>query len=204
MRAKLLQSCPTLCDPLDSSPPGSSVHGILQGRILEWVAISYSRGSSLPRDGTLPLMSPALAVRFFTTSTIREAHGINDAMNMNLVQIASGDSEGQGGPACFSPWGHKESDTTGQLNNGNISLVSIPTPPSLLLFVRAFQLISEFVHFSISPPPPLSPYDVVLSCFWMVNKGDNDLLDKGSRCRWINKMMDYVCPAKPSLSHLHT
>ena len=40
--AKLLQSCPTLCDPIDSSPPGSSVHGILQARILEWVAISFS------------------------------------------------------------------------------------------------------------------------------------------------------------------
>ena len=40
------QSCPTLCDPMDYSPPGSSVHGILQARILEWVAISYSRGSS--------------------------------------------------------------------------------------------------------------------------------------------------------------
>jgi len=38
--AKSLQSCPTLCDPIDSSPPGSSVHGILQARILEWVAIS--------------------------------------------------------------------------------------------------------------------------------------------------------------------
>jgi len=40
--AKLLQSCPTLCDPIDSSPPGSSVPGILQARILEWVAISFS------------------------------------------------------------------------------------------------------------------------------------------------------------------
>ena len=42
MHAKSLQSCPTLCDPMDSSPPGSSVHGILQARILEWVAISFS------------------------------------------------------------------------------------------------------------------------------------------------------------------
>ena len=41
-----------LCDPVDCSPPGSSVHGILQARILEWVAISSSRGSSRPRDGT--------------------------------------------------------------------------------------------------------------------------------------------------------
>ena len=40
--AKLLQLCPTLCDPIDSSPPGSSVPGILQARTLEWVAISFS------------------------------------------------------------------------------------------------------------------------------------------------------------------
>ena len=40
--AKSLQSCPTLCDPIDGSPPGSSVHGILQARILEWVAIFFS------------------------------------------------------------------------------------------------------------------------------------------------------------------
>ena len=45
--AKSLQSCPTLCDPIDSSPPGSSVLGILQARILEWVAISFSRNQSL-------------------------------------------------------------------------------------------------------------------------------------------------------------
>ena len=44
------QLCPTLCDPTDCNPPGSSVRGILQARILEWVAISSSRGSSQPRD----------------------------------------------------------------------------------------------------------------------------------------------------------
>ena len=46
------QSCPTLCHPVDCSPPASSVHGILQAQILEWVAISSSRGSSRPRDRT--------------------------------------------------------------------------------------------------------------------------------------------------------
>ena len=46
------QSCLTLCDSMDCSLPGSSVHGILQARILEWVAIPFSRGSSQPRDGT--------------------------------------------------------------------------------------------------------------------------------------------------------
>ena len=46
------QLCPTLCDPMDCSPPGSSVHGILQARILEWIAIPFSRGSSWSRDQT--------------------------------------------------------------------------------------------------------------------------------------------------------
>ena len=46
------ESRPTLCDPMDCSPPGSSIHGISQARILEWVAISFSRGSSWPRDWT--------------------------------------------------------------------------------------------------------------------------------------------------------
>ena len=47
-----LQSCPILCDPVDCSLPGSSVHGILQARILGWVAMSFSRGSSLSRERT--------------------------------------------------------------------------------------------------------------------------------------------------------
>ena len=50
--AKSLQSCPTLCHPVDRSLPDSSVHGILQAGILEWVAISSSRVSSQPRDRT--------------------------------------------------------------------------------------------------------------------------------------------------------
>ena len=45
-------SCPTLCDPMDCSPSGSSVHGILQARILEWVAMPSCRASSQPRDQT--------------------------------------------------------------------------------------------------------------------------------------------------------
>ena len=61
------QSCPTLCDPMDCSPPGSSVHGIFQARILELVAISYSRGSSHP--GIKPRY-PALAGEFFTTEPL--------------------------------------------------------------------------------------------------------------------------------------
>ena len=65
------QSCPTLCNPMDCSPPGSSVHGILQARILEWSAISFSRRSSPPRDQTsVTCMSPGFAGRFFTTEPL--------------------------------------------------------------------------------------------------------------------------------------
>ena len=69
-RAKLLQSHPTLCDPMDCSPPGSSVHWVSQARILEWVAISFSRGSSQFRNQT---HVSCIACRFFTDWTTREA-----------------------------------------------------------------------------------------------------------------------------------
>ena len=64
------QLCATLCDPIDYSPPGSSVHGVLQARSLEWVAISFSRGSSRPRDWTLV---SCIAGRRFTLWASREA-----------------------------------------------------------------------------------------------------------------------------------
>ena len=72
VRAKSLQSCPAFCNLMDCSPPGSSVHGILQERILEWVAMPSSWGYSSPRDWT-HITSPALAGRFFTTSATWEA-----------------------------------------------------------------------------------------------------------------------------------
>ena len=52
VRAKSFQSCPTLCDPVDCGLPGSSVHGILQARTMDWVAISSTRGSSQSRYWT--------------------------------------------------------------------------------------------------------------------------------------------------------
>ena len=50
--SEVAQSCPTLCDPMDCSLPSSSVHGIFQAIVLEWIAISFSRESSQPRDQT--------------------------------------------------------------------------------------------------------------------------------------------------------
>ena len=75
------QSCLTLYHPMDCSPlSGSSVHGILQARILELVAFPFSRGSSWPRDWTLV---SCIAGRFFTTWATREAH--RAASNLLLI-----------------------------------------------------------------------------------------------------------------------
>ena len=72
MYAKSLQSCPTLCDPMDCSPPGFSVHGIL-----EWAARLSSRGSSQPRDWTLIFYVSCIGRQVFYTSTIWETQGHN-------------------------------------------------------------------------------------------------------------------------------
>ena len=74
------QSCPTLCDPKDCYPPGSSVHGISKGKIIQWVAISSSRGSFQPSHQTL---ISCLADRFFTT----ESSGIFVKMDYCVVII---------------------------------------------------------------------------------------------------------------------
>ena len=72
--SEVAQSCPTLCESMDCSPPGSSVHGILQARILEWVAISFSKGSSWPRDWT---QVSRIAGRRFNLWATREAYNNN-------------------------------------------------------------------------------------------------------------------------------
>ena len=65
VHAKSLQSCLTLCNPMDCSPPASSVHAILQARMLEWVAVPSSRGSSRPRDGNWVSCGSCTAAKLF-------------------------------------------------------------------------------------------------------------------------------------------
>ena len=89
--AKSLQLCLTLSDPVDCSSPGSSVHGILQARILEWVAMPFSRGSSWPRDLTsLSLTSHALTGRFFITRATWEALNSKSALLCTIWNFISG------------------------------------------------------------------------------------------------------------------
>ena len=68
--SEVTQSCPTLCNPVDCSLPGSSIHGIFQARVLEWVAIPFSRGSSRSRDRT---QVSRIVGRHFTVWDTREA-----------------------------------------------------------------------------------------------------------------------------------
>ena len=85
--AKSLQSCPTLCNPINYSPPGSSVHGILQVRILGWVAMPSSGDLSHPGMEPVSLMSPTLAGRFFTTSTTQEAPDISVSILISQLEL---------------------------------------------------------------------------------------------------------------------
>ena len=68
--SEVAQSCPTLWDPMDCSLPGSSLHGILQARVLEWGAIAFSRGSSRPRDRTRVSCIPGGRFNLWATTAI--------------------------------------------------------------------------------------------------------------------------------------
>ena len=124
------QSCLTLCDPMDCSPPGFSVCGIFQARMLEWVAISFSRGSSWPKDRT---QVSCTAGRFFTdwaTSLDNYIFSCNFIFKLHLCYqctklhlkafslshqrrqwhptpvLLSGKSHGRRSLVGCSPWGH--------------------------------------------------------------------------------------------------
>ena len=71
VESEISQSCPTFCNPMDCSLPGFSIHGIFQARVLEWVAISFSKGSSPPRVWT---RVSHIAGRHLTLWATREAH----------------------------------------------------------------------------------------------------------------------------------
>ena len=84
--SQVTQLCPTLCNPMDCSLPGSSVHGIFQARVLEWVAISFSRGSSWPRDWT---RISCIAGRRFTVWATR-AHRRQQTIFIHLFSVVLG------------------------------------------------------------------------------------------------------------------
>ena len=95
--AKLLQSCPTLCNPMDSSPPGFSVHRIFQARILEWVATSFSKIKTAAAAATKSLQScPTLCNPRDSSQPGSSVHGILQARI--LVRVAMPPSRGSSQP----------------------------------------------------------------------------------------------------------
>ena len=131
--AESLQSCPTLCDPIDGSPPGSPVSGILQARTLEWVAISLSnawkwkvkvKSFSRVRPSATPWTAAYQAPLSMGFSRQEYWSGVPlPSLSGHEFEQTPGDSEGQGRLACCSSWGHKKSDMTQQWNN-SINLAS--------------------------------------------------------------------------------
>ena len=126
--AKSLQSCPTLCDPIDGSPLGSSVPGILQARILEWVAISFSKGCMYAKSlqSCLTLCNP-----MDSSPPGSSVHGILQARILEWVAIS------------FSNWGHYLCSDK-DLHNGNkIPLLKrwIETAFPSIIFCKLFPLI---------------------------------------------------------------
>ena len=117
----VVQSCPTLCNPMESSHQASPSMEFSRPRILVWVAIPFSRGSSQPRDQT---WISCIEGRFSTIWATREALGIcvhknktkweTDFFTSGLYLVNT--CTGHGGLACCDSWGREESDTTERLN----------------------------------------------------------------------------------------
>ena len=129
------KSCPTLCDPMGCSLPGSSVHRILQARVLEWVATSYSRGSSRPRDRNSVSCVPCIGRHILIHSTTRKVQLLLFLSCKLLSHVCvfltwltrrrqwhptpvllPGKSHGQRSLVGCSPWDRKESDTAERLH----------------------------------------------------------------------------------------
>ena len=125
------QLCLTPYDPVDCSLPGYTVHGIFQARIPEWVAISFSRGSSQPRDQTHISCVSALAGRFFTTAPL----GSPPLLHISLVYI--------------TVWSFKVIKFLCSISNAEkflltVQLSSYKCLESLFFFLKTFKVLEDF------------------------------------------------------------
>ena len=120
-----LQSCPTLCNSMDCSPPDSSVHETSQARTMEWVAMPSSRGASQPTYWTRVSCSFCIADRFFTAGFHGSSAGKESTCNVGVLGSIPGLERSPGERKCYplqysglensmgySLWGGKESDMT--------------------------------------------------------------------------------------------
>ena len=130
------QSCPNLCDCMDCSPPGSSVHEILQARLLEWIAIPFSRGSSWPKDQT---QFSCIAGRFLTIWVTRETRSLYNRYNIYNLSLVQFSSVAQSCPTLCDPM--------------NCSMPGLPVHHQLL---ESTQTHVHQVSDAIQPSHPLS------------------------------------------------
>ena len=106
------QLCLTLCNPMDCSLPGSSVHGIFQAIVLEWIATSFSRGSSQHRD---QMVKPLSTMQETWVRSLGREGPWRRKWQSTLV-LLPGKSHGQRSLVGYSPWGCKELDSTERLH----------------------------------------------------------------------------------------
>ena len=123
--SEVSQSCQTLCNPVDCSPPGFSIHGILQARMLEWVASSFSRGSSRPRDRT---QVSRIAGRCFYLWASREYPNLPDTILLLYNYSPSVISESLWPHEIYSPWNSPGQNT----GVGSCSLLQGTSPTQAL------------------------------------------------------------------------
>ena len=135
-----VKSCPTLCDPMDCSLPGISVHGIFQARILEWVAISFSRRSSWPRDWTWVSL---LVSRRFTLWATREV--LQNGNDLNSHPRHAEKRSEQGPWSCFL-----DSDPSSSVIAGNVTLAAYSTFEPC--FLRCADCSAEW-RWELDPAP---------------------------------------------------
>ena len=160
--AKSLQSCLTLCNPIDGSPPGSPVPGILQARTLEWVAISFSNAwkwkvkvKSLSHVQRLQCRRPGFNPRVWKPTPV----------------LLPGESHGQRSLVGYCPWGHKELDTSEryiqELKNWHL-LLSEDEPCICCIFFycgerKIVHLLWE--HYLLKNLEPIRTCHT--NCYWM-------------------------------------
>ena len=157
------QSCLGLCNPMDCSLPGSSVNGILQARILEWVATSSSRGSSWPRDRT-PVSY--ITGRFFTIWATREAltlndmqigHWINGYVNMVLLLLRKYNLTHLWNISCTHPTKYRNTCSFSVIIHTNVQVKNTACLP--FPFSKFFPLLwVKFLPHSQSFSRPLLVY----------------------------------------------
>ena len=120
MEVLVTQLCLTLCDPMNCRPPDSSVCGILQARLLEWVAIPFSRRSSQPKDGTTRVshISGRFSTVWATGEALSESICFLNKFSLYLTQTVKRSLAG-----C-SPWGLKKLDTTEHAGSMSITFLT--------------------------------------------------------------------------------